>query len=213
MKRLAAIALLILGLFAVIRYSAQITPDLPDAPAVVTQVRQLKQLATVRYTVQKVVGLREQSYPVGEEAILLVVQASVEAGIDLAALTERDVEVVKDGTVRLRLPPARLLNVSIDEKQTQVWDRTKTWWTPWVPYSKDLEGRARQRGIEAARQAALEMGILRQAEQNAETAIRALLSLSGVKQIQIVPGSVSLVWSSILRRFTTASATPRPLCF
>jgi hypothetical protein len=166
-------------------------PDQLDAPAVVTQVRQLKQLATVRYTVQKVVGLREAIHPVGEESILLVVQASVEAGIDLAALTDRDVEAGSDGSVRLRLPPARLLNVSIDEKQTQVWDRSKTWWTPWVPYSKDLESRARLRGIEGARQAALEMGILKHAEQNAETAIRALLNLSGVKQVQIVPGSVS----------------------
>ena len=191
MTRLAALGLLIVGLFAVVWFSRGDRSSQPDAPAVVTQIRQLNQLATVRYTVQKVVGLREQTYPVGEESILLVVQASVEAGVDLAGLTEKDVEVQPDGTVRLRLPPARVLNVSLDEKQTQVWDRRKTWWAPWVPYSKDLETRARQQGIESSKQAALEMGILRQAEGNAETAIRALLNLAGIKQVQIVPGRVT----------------------
>jgi hypothetical protein len=189
--RLAAVGLLIVGLFAVVWFSRGDRTSQPDAPAVVTQIRQLNQLATVRYTVQKVVGLREQTYPVGEESILLVVQASVEAGVDLAGLTDKDVDVQSDGTVRLRLPPARVLNVSLDEKQTQVWDRRKTWWTPWVPYSKDLETRARQQGIEASKQAALEIGILRQAEANAETAIRALLNLAGIKKVQIVPGRVT----------------------
>lgn len=163
----------------------------PDAPAVLMQVRQLNQLATVKYTVQKVVGLREQKYPVGEESILLVIQASVDAGVDLAGLTEQQVEVQRDGAVILRLPPARVLNVSIDEKQTQVWDRSRTWWTPWIPYSRDLETRARQQGIEAAKKAALEMGILRQAEQNAEAAIRSLLALAGVKRVTIIPARVS----------------------
>ena len=191
MTRLAAVGLLIVGLFAAIWFSQRERVRQPDAPAVVTQIRQLNQLATVRYTVQKVVGLREQSYPVGEESILLVVQASVEAGVDLAGLTEKDIEVQSDGSVRLRLPPARVLNVTLDEKQTQVWDRRKTWWTPWVPYSKDLETRARQQGIESSKQAALEMGILRQAEANAESAIRALLNLAGIRQVQIVPARVS----------------------
>lgn len=191
MSRLAAVGLLIIGLFAIVWFSGQNIADRPDAPAIVTQVRQLNQLATVRYTVQKVVGLREQSYPVGEESILLVVQAAVEAGVDLAGLTEKDVEVQSDGSVTLRLPPATILNVSLDEKQTQVWDRRKTWWTPWVPYSKDLETRARQKGVESAKQGALEMGILRQAEQNAEAAIRALLNLAGVKNVRIVPARIS----------------------
>jgi hypothetical protein len=162
-----------------------------DPAAVVTQVRRLNELATVRYTVQKVVGLREPKYPVGEESILLVVQASVQAGVDLDKLRPEDVEIRRDRSVKVRLPPARILSVSIDEKQTKVWDRQKTWWTPWVPFSTDLEQRARMQGIEAARAAALEMGILRQAQQNAEASIRALLELSGVGEVQVAPAGAS----------------------
>jgi hypothetical protein len=165
-------------------------PEL-DPPAVVAQIRQLNQLATVKYTVQKVVGLKERKVPVGEESILLILQANVEAGIDLGSMRPEDVTRRADGALVLRLPPPKLLNVAVDEKETKVWDREKTWWTPWVPYSLDLEQRARQAGLEAVKQAALDMGILRQAERNAETSIRGLLGIAGVKLVVIIPGSAS----------------------
>jgi hypothetical protein len=163
----------------------------PDPQSVVTQVRQLSQLTTVRYTVQKVIGLTEQKQPIGSESILLVMQARVEAGIDLASLREQDVSRRPDGALILRLPPAKILNVAVDEKETKVWDREKTWWTPWVPYSLDLERNARVAGLESVKQAALDMGILRDAERNAESSIRGLLALAGIKSVVIIPGSIS----------------------
>src|SRR5579884_1539243 len=137
----------------------------PDAAAVLAQVRQMNQLATVRYTVQKVVGLREEKQPLGSESILLILQARVEAGVDLASMQPGDVTVHHDRSVVVTLPKAQILNVAVDEKETKVWDRQKTWWTPWVPYSLDLEQRARMKGLETARQAAIDMGILANAQQ------------------------------------------------
>ena len=166
------------------------TPPL-DPTAILTQVRQLNQLASVQHTVQKVVAIREQKQPVGSESILLILQASVEAGIDLAALRPEDISVGSHGGIVIRLPQAQILHVSVDDKQTKVWDRQKTWWTPWIPYSLDLEQRARVVGLEEAKQAALEMGILRQAESNAITSIRGLLGLAGVKTVVFIPGSAS----------------------
>ena len=183
--------LLTLGLCAFLatrRYSS--APDL-DPHTVVSQVRQLNQLATVRYTVQKIVGVKEQKDPVGSESILLVMQARVEAGIDLTGLREQDVFRRPDGALVVRLPEAKILNVAVDEKQTRVWDRTKTWWTPWVPYSLDLEQRARIQGLEAIKQGALEMGILKDAERNAESSIRGLLGLAGIKAVVILPASLT----------------------
>lgn len=162
-----------------------------DLPSILLQVRQMNQLTTVRYTVQKVIGITEQKQLVGSEAILLIVQARVEAGVDLAGLRQEDVTVRMDGTVVVRLPVAKVLNVTVDEAETKVWDRTKTWWTPWVPYGMDLEQRARRAGVEAIEKAALEMGILGQAERNAETSIRGLLVMAGVKEVLVVPGGRS----------------------
>ncbi len=157
-----------------------------DPPAVLAQVQRLNQLATVKYTIQKVIGITEQKQPVGSESILLIVQANVQAGIDLASLRPDDITVRSDGTVVVRLPTPKIFNVSIDEKETRVWDRQKTWWTPWIPYSLDLEQRARLAGLAAVNQAAVDMGILPEAERNAGTSIRGLLGFAGVKAVEIV---------------------------
>ncbi len=189
--RAISIALVIAGFAAIVWLSMRDGRTPLDPPAVLAQVQQLNELATVRYTIQKVVGLTEQKEPIGAESILLIMQARVQAGIDLASMRSADITFGPDRIVVLRLPPAKILNVSVDEKETKVWDRQKTWWAPWVPYSIDLEHRARMSGLDAIKQAALNMGILRQAEQNAETSIRGLLGLAGVKSVRIVPASVS----------------------
>jgi hypothetical protein len=163
----------------------------PEPQAVVAQIRQLNQLATVRYTVQKVIGLTEQKQPVGSESILLVMQARVEAGIDLSSLREQDIFRRPDGALVVRMPAAKILNVAVDESETKVWDRQKTWWTPWVPYNLDLEQRARREGLEVIKKGALDMGILKDAERNAEASIRGLLGLAGVKSVVIIPAGVS----------------------
>jgi len=163
----------------------------PDAAAVLAQVRQMNQLATVRYTVQKVVGLREEKQPLGSESILLILQARVEAGVDLASMQPGDVTVHHDRSVVVTLPKAQILNVAVDEKETKVWDRQKTWWTPWVPYSLDLEQRARMKGLETARQAAIDMGILANAQQNAERSVRTLLGFGGAKNVTVLAAGSS----------------------
>ena len=182
------VLLLVAGVFLYVRRGRE--PEI-DPQSVVTQVRRLNQLATVRYTVQKVVGLREQKQPIGVESILLVMQARVEAGIDLAGLREEDVFRRPDGALVVRLPEARILNVAVDENETKVWDRQKTWWTPWIPYSNDLEQRARVAGLDAVKLAALDMGILKEAERNAEASIRGLLGIAGVAPVVIIPASVT----------------------
>jgi hypothetical protein len=147
-----------------------------DSTAVVTQVQKLNQLATVKYSIQRVVGLREPKVPFGEESILLMVQGEAIAGVDLSKLKPNDVAYTGKRSVTITLPAARLLNVFLDEKQTKVWDRQITWWTPWVPYDPDLEHKARMQALDDVRNAALQMGILDQAQSNAESSIRDLLA-------------------------------------
>jgi len=149
-----------------------------NAPAVITQIKQLNELVTVRYSIQRVVGLKEQHQPVGEESILLMVEGEVLAGIDLNGLRTDDCEV--DGRrVVVNLPRAKVLHVSLNEKNTKVWDRRITWWTPWVSPDPDLEHKARLAAIDDIRKAALDMGILRDAESRARAAIHDLVGAMG----------------------------------
>lgn len=151
----------------------------PDT--VITQVQKLSQLVTVRYRIQRVVGMTEEKDPVGEESILLMVEGEVQAGVDLQHVTSADVTSGKHGELTVTLPPPSIVSASLDESKTKVWDRHITWWTPWVPYDPDLEHKARLEAAEDIRKAALEMGILDQAQTNARTALRDLFGTLGWK--------------------------------
>src|ERR1700722_11991540 len=131
-----------------------------DPVAVVQEIQRLNELVSVKYTVQKVVGLEEKKVPLGSEKLLLFVQADVLAGIDLSSLTARDVKLLPDRRVQIALPPPKIVHIVIDDKATKVWDRQITWWTPWVPFNPDLERQARLTAREAIEQGAIEMGIL-----------------------------------------------------
>lgn len=54
-----------------------------DAPAIVREIQGLSELVSLKYTIQKVVGLEEKKTPVGSEKLLLIVQAEALAGVDL----------------------------------------------------------------------------------------------------------------------------------
>ena len=158
-----------------------------DPPALVQQIQQLNELVSVRYGVQKIIGLEEEKVPFGSESLVMMVRAEVLGGVDLAQLPPAAVTVAADKTVTIKLPPPRILHAAIDEKQTKVSHREKTWWTPWVPYSAELDQKARLLALESAQAAALEMGLLREAQQNAERAITSFLLAVGIAQVKFEP--------------------------
>jgi hypothetical protein len=156
-----------------------------DPSAVVHEIQRLNELVSVKYTIQKVVGLEEKKVPLGSEKILLFVQAEVLAGIDLSQLSAGDVRLLPDQSMHVVLPPPKIVHIIIDDKQTKVWDRQITWWTPWVPYNLDLERQARLAAKDEIEKTALEMGILDQARRNAEVSIRSLLETFGLKAVTV----------------------------
>ena len=154
-----------------------------DPPAVVHEIQRLNELVSVKYTIQKVIGLEEKKVPVGSEKLLLFVQAEVLAGIDLSTLTVRDVQLLPGRQMHIALPPPKIIHTVIDDQATKVWDRRITWWTPWVPFNPDLERQARLAAKDEIEKAAIEMGILDQARRNAEASIQSLLETFGVKSV------------------------------
>jgi hypothetical protein len=156
-----------------------------DAANVVYEIQRLNELVSVKYTVQKVVGLEQQKVPFGSEKLLLFVQAEALAGIDLSSLAASDVKLLPARRMQVVLPPPKIVHIVIDDKQTKVWDRRITWWTPWVPFNPDLERQARLAAKDSIERAAIEMGILDQARRNAEVGIRSLLETFGVKSVSV----------------------------
>jgi Protein of unknown function (DUF4230) len=158
-----------------------------DPPAIVREIQGLSELVSVKYTVQKVVGLEEKKTPVGSEKLLLIVQAEVLAGVDLSEVAPAGIKILPGDNIKLALPRARIFHIVIDDKETKVWDRQITWWTPWVSPNPDLERQARIAAIASVKQAALDMGILDQAQRNAESVIRNLLQTLGAKSVTVGP--------------------------
>jgi hypothetical protein len=156
-----------------------------DKAAVVQQIQQLSELVTVRYRIQKVIGLKEEKIPFGSESVLLLVQAEVLGGVDLSDLTPAHVTITGTNALALRLPAAKVLHVFINDKETQVWDRSKTWWTPWVALNPQLEQQARQAALDSVQQAALDMGLLTNAQQQAATTLRRFLAACGYRQVDV----------------------------
>jgi hypothetical protein len=152
-----------------------------NVPAVITQVKKLNQLVTVKYSIQRVVGLTEPKVPFGEESILLMVEGQALAGVDLNELTADDVSPRSTHPMRVMLPRAKMMQVFLDEKRIKVWDRHITWWTPWAPYDPELEHKARLSALDDVRSAAVGMGILQNAQRNAQVVIEGFLHSLGIE--------------------------------
>jgi Protein of unknown function (DUF4230) len=151
-------------------------PGAMDSMGVVTQVKKLDQLVTVKYSVQRIVGLKEEHQPLGEESILLMVEGQVLAGVDLSSLKPGDVQIVGGRHTSLMVPRAKILHVFLDEHKVKVWDRRITWWTPWIAPDPDLEHRARLTALDDIKAAAVDMGILDDAQRNAQSTIQSFLN-------------------------------------
>jgi Protein of unknown function (DUF4230) len=160
-----------------------------DAPTILLRVKQLKQLVTVRYSIQRVVGITEPRVPLGSESILIMVQGEALAGVDLETIAPQDVRITGRHSVTINLPQATLIDTFLDEKHIKVWDHQITWWTPWVEVDPDLEHRARLQALDEVRKAALNMGILDQAQSSAENTIREFLSAINIQVRFERPGS------------------------
>lgn len=174
------VSTIIIGLAALALYyryvpqQAVVTKNV-DVPAVVRQIQQLRELVTVKYSIQKIVGLEEQKVPFGSERVLLMVQAKVYGSVDL-----KDVTVNADGNgLVVGLPAARVFDVSIDDRATKVWDHSLSKWAIWLSPNPDLEQSARRAALVDVELTAKQMGIVSNAQANAEATIRDVLRLAG----------------------------------
>ena len=160
-------------------------PRTTTGPVVVEGIRELDQLATVRWT-ESVPVTRESGGDLWErvfdgEKVLLIATGSVEAGVDLGDIQKDDVSV-KGDTVTIDLPEAEILSASLDEKTTRVYDRD---FSPLNFHpDDDLVEKARLRAVEKVEASARENGILDTAEGNAEDSIRAFVTTLGFEKVK-----------------------------
>ena len=144
------------------------TPTIiPDPVTYINEVRALARLETIQYSVEKVItgetggGTFKSLFG---DKILFVGHGTVIAGIDMEKLKPEDMHY-ENGVLTVKLPPAELFIVALDNEKSYVYQRdTGILAKPDI----NLETLVRQSAEEEIRKAAIEDGILTQAQTNAE---------------------------------------------
>jgi hypothetical protein len=144
------------------------TPTIiPDPVTYINEIRALARLETIQYSVEKVItgqtggGSFETLFG---DKILFVGHGTVIAGIDMDKLRPEHMRY-ENGVLTVNLPPAEIFIATLDNEKSYVYDRDTGLLTKPDP---NLETLVRQRAEEEILKAALEDGILEQAQINAE---------------------------------------------
>jgi hypothetical protein len=163
------------------------TPTIiPDPVTIIHQVQALNRLETIQYTIEKVITAQENQGVLKVflgDKLLFVAHGYVIAGIDMSKMEAKDLWL-QDGVLNVRLPAAEILVSTLDNNKSYVYDRQTGILTKADP---NLETSARQVAETEIRQAAIDDGILDQAEANAQTSLRWFFESLGYKQIKFVP--------------------------
>ena len=155
------------------------TPTIIVDPATyINEVRALARLETIQYTVEKVVtaelGQGTFGFLMGDK-LLFIGHGTVIAGIDMSKLNPEDMRF-ENGVLRVKLPPAEIFIAALDNEKSRVYDRdTGAFAKPDI----NLETQARQIAEQEILKAALEDGILEQAQVNAEAYLLKFFSALG----------------------------------
>ncbi len=164
----------------------QITPTIyPSQVTVVESVQALSRLETISYAVEKVITAESGQGALGflfGDRLLLIAYGQVIAGIDLGEIGIDDVVRGADGVVYLRLPASEIFIATLDNERTQVYDRS----TGLVGLNEQLETEARRAAEQHILEAALERGILEQAEENSRHILRSLILSMGFEHVAFV---------------------------
>jgi hypothetical protein len=154
-------------------------------PVIISSIRDMSNLTTVetvQYTiVDKGTDKGWLSWARGDSLQLFAV-AKIGAGIDLSQISVRNVSLDDSGVVEISVPAAEIQYVSVDNEATQILDRDTGIFTKG---DARLETDARQVAEEVLVQAALDDGILTQAEANARQVLTDFLLGLGYRDVVV----------------------------
>lgn len=157
---------------------------MPDPVTIVLEVNQLARLETASFVAEKVVRIEQGNTDVlfgaFGDTILFVAHGEVIAGVDLQKMQTEDIQVLNPTTVMIHIPEAEILVATLNNEKSYVANRSTGLF---AGDNAELETLARQSGEEAVLEAALEYGILREAQANAEEFMEGFLQGLGFETI------------------------------
>lgn len=179
------LAIFALGIWLGIKFTARSSSSVHEenTETVVEQIQTLSDLVTVKYVVEKVVVLDDVKW-YGESRVLLVAHGVIKAGIDLKKLKPGDV-VVSGKRITIKLPPPQITDAYLDDQKSRVIDHTTGLLRV---FDKDLEQTAREEAVLDIRSAAIQNGILNDANERAELELALFLHEAGYDEVKFEGG-------------------------
>jgi hypothetical protein len=162
------------------------TPTIiPDPVTYIYDIRALARLETIQYSVEKVITAEQNQgtfdFLFGDR-MLFVAHGTVIAGIDMEKIQPGDMQLA-DGILNVRLPPAEVFIATIDNQKSYVYTRETGMLSK---QAVDLETLARQAAEQEIMKAAIEDGMLQQAQTNGETYLLKFFNALGYKTVIFV---------------------------
>jgi len=155
---------------------------IPDPVTIIREVQSLARLETIQYAIEKVITAELNQGVLGPlfgDRLLFVAHGYVIAGVDLSSLDGQDLKL-EDDVLHVTLPEAEVFVATLDNEKSYVYDRD----TGILRKSDDeLETTARQVAEQQILHAALDDGIIEQAQQNAEVYLERLFNSLGYMKV------------------------------
>lgn len=153
-----------------------------DLVTIIHEVQSLARLETIQYSVEKVITAETGGGAFAwltQDKLLLIAHGTVIAGVDMAKMEAGDMWLVGE-VLHVRLPAAEIFVATLDNDQTQVYDRETSIFRTADP---NLETLARQAAEDEIRKAAIDDGILEVAQQNVESYLTRFFAALGYTQV------------------------------
>ena len=182
---IVAVAIFV-GVFTMNLFNIKLVRDSEiGVSGVLTEIRQISQLDTVEMYFNEILDYREAlkindiEIPFTEKSFIFVVKAKVQSGIDLASLTEDDIQIA-DKKITLNLDKAKItskeiLEYSAYDEKDGLFNRVN---------NEDTLKTLNEFRIRLEKQA-IDSGILTKAEDNAKLVLSSILRLLGFEEIVI----------------------------
>lgn len=158
---------------------------IPDPATIIHEVRSLARLETIQYTLEKVItaekGQNELGFLFGEKMIF-VGHGQVIAGVDMAKMQPQDMWT-QGNVLYVRLPAAEVFVTRLDNEKSYVYNRDTGLLTKG---DVNLEKTVRVAAEKEILKAAVDDGIVAQAQQNAEGYLSRMLRGLGYKDVVFV---------------------------
>ncbi|MEM7067157.1 MAG: DUF4230 domain-containing protein [Cyanobacteria bacterium P01_B01_bin.77] len=161
---------------------------------VIEQVQGASELTTAIFSMEALVPTESNrtvgNYVVGQTNLLYIAHGEVRAGIDLEAISEKNIEVI-DGagdqspSLVVTLPAPKILDSKLDVTRSKVYEYDRGFLNLGPDRAPELQTLAQQEALKRIRQGACDEGILSMASERAEVTMRQLLEPIGYGNLTV----------------------------